>query len=203
MTEPELKQVWDLNQSDFQRFPVWVGVHNNDVGESWYERSDDQTYRAWTAELPFVGRGAHPIVLVAATFEFADGSTFSGYINPATEQWDEPLPARRMRDGSFAKPLQWSSRRGGSPLSVLALLRPSIFHSERIFDFHLRRKPDQRKQAVQEFYAAFNKSPNEVFPVQFHADPGLFAGVISGAMEGFYSFPLDNQFEIDTGAALL
>jgi hypothetical protein len=108
-----------------------------------------------------------------------------------------------MRDGSFSKPLQWSSRRGGSPLSVLTLHRPGVFHRDQTFDFHLRRNADQRVQAVHDFYAAFNKRPSEVFPVKFHADPSLFAGIVSGRLDGFYRFPLGKPFEIDTGELLL
>jgi hypothetical protein len=93
MTDPELKQEWELRQADFQRFPVWIGVHNNDFDESWYAQADEQTYRPWTGPLPFAGRGAHPVLFVAATFEFADGSAFPGFFNPATDKWDEPLSA--------------------------------------------------------------------------------------------------------------
>ena len=56
---------------------------------------------------------------------------------------------------------------------------------------------------LQAFYAAIKKSPAAVFPVRFYADPSLASGIISGRMDGFFSFPLDKPFVIDTGAALL
>jgi hypothetical protein len=197
---PEMKQEHELCASDFVRHPVWIGVHNYDYGEPWYEQTDEQTFRPWLGQLPFAE--ARGIALVAATFELADGSVYSGYFSPQSEDWDAPLPPRRMRDGNYTKSLQWSARRGGSPLSILALHRPAIFIDGQVFGFHLLREP-RRKAAVQAFYAAIKKSPAAVFPVRFYADPSLAVGITSGRMDGFFSFPLDKPFVIDTGAALL
>ena len=195
-----MKQEYKLCASDFVRHPVWIGVHNYDYGESWYEQTDEQTFRPWIDPLPFPNiRG---IARVAATFELADGGVYSGHFSPQPENWDEPLPPRRMRDGNYTKPVQWSARRGGSPLSILALHSPAIFIDGQVFGFHLLREP-RRKAAVQAFYAAIKKSPAAVFPVRFYADPSLASGIISGRMDGFFSFPLDKPFVIDTGAALL
>jgi hypothetical protein len=203
MEAPTLKQIENLTPSDFDCHPIWVGVHNNDFGEPWYDQSDEQTYRPWTGPLPFPGKDRFAIFLVATSFCLADGSVYPGYFNPASDDWDLPLQPRRMKDGSYTKPLQWSARRGGSPLSVLALLRPVIFIADRAFGFHLLRDPERRKASVQSFYSAIGKSPNAVFPVRFHADPGYFNGIVAGKMDGFYSFPLDKQPEIDTGESLL
>jgi hypothetical protein len=197
---PEMKQEYDLCASDFVRHPVWIGVHNYDYGKPWFELADEQTFRPWLGQLPFAE--ARGIARVAATFELADGSVYSGHFSPQREDWDAPLPPRRMRDGTYTKPLQWSARRCGSPLSILALHRPAIFINGQIFGFHLLREP-RRKAAVQAFYAAIKKSPAAVFPVRFYADPSLASGITSGRMDGFFSFPLDKPVEIDTGAALL
>lgn len=198
---PELRQIWDLRLPDFERHPLWIGVHNFDIDEPWYDKADDQTYRPWTGPLPFSERRG--IVLVRAEFELNDGSIFPGCFHPVRDNWDEPLPPRRMRDGNYTKPLQWSARRGGSPLSVLSLHLPAIFINGQAFGFHLLRRPEMRKEHIQSFYAALRKSPSDVFPVRFEATPGLFTGVTSGRMEGFYTFPLDKPFEIDTGESLL
>jgi len=89
---------------------------------------------------------------------------------------------------------------GGSPLSILAIHRPVIFIAERGYDFHLKRKSrDSRTQHILDFYAAIDRLPEEVFPVTFSADPAHFSGIISGQIDGFYSFPLDKPFEIDRG----
>lgn len=200
MEMPVLKQIEDLSHSDFVLHPVWVGVHNNDIDEPWYDQSNEQTYRPWTGPLPFPGV---PIFFVAATFCLADGSVYPGYFNPASKDWDAPLPPRRMRDGSYAKPQQWSARRGGSVLSVLALHRPAIFIGERTFGFHLLRDLERRKANVQSFYKSIGKPPNAVFPVRFHAEPAYFDGIVAGRMDGFYSFPLDKQPEIDNGERFL
>lgn len=87
---------------------------------------------------------------------------------------------------------------GGSPLSILAVHRPVIFIAERAYDFRLKRNLDSRKQHILDFYAAIDRLPEEVFPVTFSADPAHFSGIISGRIDGFYSFPLDKPFEIDS-----
>jgi len=137
-----------------------------------------------------------------ATFELADGSKYPGYIRAVPDNWDTPLPPRKMRDGNYTKPLQWSARRGGSPLSILSLHCPVMFVDGRGLDFHLKREP-RRKAHVRNFYETVGKPPNAVFPVRFHADPVLASRIVEGRMDGFYTFPLDKPFEIDTGAALL
>ena len=198
---PEMKQEYDLCASDFVRHPVWIGVHNYDSGEPWYELSDEQTFRPWTDPLPFPNiRG---IAQVAATFELADGSVYSGYFSPQREDWDAPLPPRRMRDGNYTKPLQWSARRCGSPLSILSLHRPVMFVEGRGLDFHLRLREPRRTAHIKDFYAALGKLPRAVFPVRFYADPSLASGIVEGRMDGFYAFPLDKPFEINTGEAEL
>jgi hypothetical protein len=201
MPSPDLKQYSDLTLVDFQRHPVWIGVHNFDsADEPWFKLSDDQTYRPWTGPLPFSeSRGS---VLLSATVELADRSRYPGFFTAVRENWDVPLPPRKMRDGGYSQPLQWSARRGGSPLSILALHRPVIFIEGHGFDFHLKRAP-RRKPYVQDFYAAIGKGPNAVFPVRFYADSNLAIGIIEGHIDGFYSFPLDKPFEIDTGESLL
>ena len=47
------------------------------------------------------------------------------------------------------------------------------------------------------------RGPNAVFPVRFYADSNLAIGIVEGHIDGFYSFPLDKPFEIDTGESLL
>ncbi len=203
MELPLLRDISELTPSDFENHPVWVCVHGRDQDEPWYEQTNEQTYRPWTGALPYVSRSPFDAVLVAATFELADGSVYRGYFNPVVENWDEPLPPRKLRDGSFTKPLQWSARRGGSPLSILSLHHPVIFIDGKLHGFHWLRDSERRRLVIQAFYAAIGKPPAAVFPIQFRCDPSLFQGITSGRLDGFFAFPLDKPFEINTGKSLL
>src|SRR5215475_9468923 len=99
VSKPELKQEGDLTQADFERFPVWIGVHNYDSDEEpWYEESDEETYRPWTGPLPFAEEKG--IALVATTFQFADGSIYAGYCQATWENWDTTPPPSKAMDGT-------------------------------------------------------------------------------------------------------
>lgn len=202
MELPLLRDISKLAPADFQVHPIWVCVHGRDQEEPWHKQTDDQTYRPWTGELPYVPRTPFDAVLVAATFQLADGSTYRGYFNPVAENWDEPLPPRKLRDGSFTKPLQWSERRGGTPLSILALHHPVVFIDGKLHEFHWLRDIERRRLKIEAFYGAIGKSTASVFPIQFHCDPGLFQGITAGQLDGFFAFPLDKPFVVDTGEDL-
>lgn len=197
---PDMKQEYDLTEQDFLRYPVWIGVHNHDYGQPWYDKADEQTVRPWTEPLPFAEKRG--IALVKGTFELADGSTYPGFFSAVGHNWDEPIPGRRMKNGTYTKPLQWSARRTGGPLTILALQRPVIFVGGQLFDFHLRRPP-RRKPYIKKFYTAIGKPPEAVFPARFFADAGLSTRIVEGRMDGFFTFPLDQPHEIDTGKMLL
>src|SRR5690349_3019429 len=130
MPMPEMKQEYDLSLADFGRHPVWVGVHNFDSDEPWYEQSDEETFRPWTGPLPFAEtRG---FALAAAAFELADGTIYPGYCRSVRDDWDAPFepPALLERSQQFRrkpKPKSWSGMHGGSQLSVLLLQSPTIF----------------------------------------------------------------------------
>jgi hypothetical protein len=199
MDVPLLKNQSSLLRADFDRHPVWVRVHDYDREQPWYGDSTDQTYRPWEGPLPLQPRSPFHLVLVAASFRLSNGDSYPGYFNPATTEWDVPLPPRKIKDGSYTASKQWSARRGGSPLSILAIHRPVIFIGEGAYDFQLRHDLDRRKRHILDVYAAIGRRPKEVFPVTFSADPALFSGIVSGHIDGFYSFPLDRPFEIDRG----
>lgn len=203
MQRPEMKPFENLSQRDFERAKVWVYVRYHDQDEPWFEEADERTVRPWTGPLPFVCSSQFGFGFVSASFELADGTTYPGYFAPVREDWDTPLPPRKMKDGNFTKPHQWSARRGGTPLSVLALHKPIIFLQSQPFDFRLRRDVERRKLDIQNFYSAVGKPPHAVFPVRFEADAGLANGVIAGLMHGFFSFPLDKPYEIETGESPL
>jgi hypothetical protein len=203
MPSPLLKDQSSLAQSDFDRFPVWVRSQDYDKDEPWYREITEQTYRPWDGPLPLEPSSQFPFVLLAASFRLAKGGSFPGYIQAVTEQWDTPTPPRKMRDGAFTEPQQWSVRHGGTPLSVLALHCPVVFFADKAYDFHLRRDQELRRRCVTDFYKSVGKSPEEVFPIDFSAAAGLFKGLVSGRIDGFYSFPLNRPFEIDRGERYL
>ena len=200
---PPLKDQAELTLADFNLHPIWVRVQDYDREQPWFAGTTEQTYRPWNGPLPIEAESQFPFILLRATFRFACGDIHPGHFAPATKEWDNPLPPRRRADGSFSAPLQWSARRGGSPLSILSLHQPVIFLGEEAFDFHLRRDSERRKQCILDFYSAFLRLPKEVFPVEFEADPAFFNGIVNGRLDGFYTFPLDKPFEIDTGERFL
>jgi len=199
MSKPLLKDQSSLALVDFERFPVWVRSQDYDREEPWYSETTEQTYRPWEGLLPLEPKSQFPFVLLAAKFRLSCGSFYPGYFQPAAEDWDALIPGRKMKDGSFSEPQQWSVRHGGTPLSILALHYPIIFIGDKAYDFQLRRDHRSRRQCVLDFYIAIGKLPDQVFPVEFSADPALFKGIVSGRINGFYSFPLNRPFEIDKG----
>jgi hypothetical protein len=89
--KPELRQFGTLKPADFMRHPVWVQCHTIDYDESWYDRTDEETFRPWAGALPVEPQ--HAMFLVRATFTLADGTTMSGFVTPsATLDWGVMQP---------------------------------------------------------------------------------------------------------------
>jgi hypothetical protein len=80
MNTPEFKQFGDLVQSDFERYPVWIGCHTVDGDEPWYDETDEETFRPWNGSLPT--GPSEGMLLVRATMEFADGTLYLGSSRP-------------------------------------------------------------------------------------------------------------------------
>ena len=86
MDQPELKQFGDLTRQDLDRHPVWIACHLADYDEPWYDDTDEETFRPYTGALPAdVPNG---MLLVKATFALADGSSYPGFLTPASEPGD-------------------------------------------------------------------------------------------------------------------
>ena len=79
--KPELKQFGTITKADFERFPVWVNVHTLDYDESWYDETDEETFRPWTDELPI--DPSLGMFLVRSQIIFADRTKLIGFITPA------------------------------------------------------------------------------------------------------------------------
>ena len=199
---PEPKQREHLSLTDFQRSPVWVGVHNLDFAEPWHEDADEDTYRPWTGSLPVPAKPG--IVLVAASFDLCDGSCYEGYVRATPEDWDVPPPPRRMRNGEFTQPRRpHSALLGGSPVALLRFQSPHICVDWQWFGFwgsSWSPRPERSKERRQrfaerrrEFYSAIGKSPTDIFPMSFHADPRLATGILSGQLDGFYLWDVPGE----------
>src|SRR3954469_14111936 len=82
---PGLRTVPELTRADLVSSPVWRNVYGTDAEEPWYEAAavDEVTYRPWDGPLPYdCHRPVDRPPIVAATFNFADGTRMDGYMSP-------------------------------------------------------------------------------------------------------------------------
>jgi hypothetical protein len=154
-----LKQAWDLCRADFERYPVWIGVHGVDESEWWYEKTDEVTYRPWTGSLPASPEEGD--LRVSATMELPNGSRYEGYVSPVSLNWVE----------------------AEAPLA--ACQSPSIFVGNKRFDFWggMVGIPLVERRA---FYSAVGLPVGTAFPFRFSAKLGLASGITEGTVLGFY-----------------
>lgn len=82
MKTPELMQFGELEAGDFQRHPVWIGCHTADYGKSWYDDTDEETFRPYTGNLP--ADPSEGMLLVRAVITLHDGSRYPGFITPGS-----------------------------------------------------------------------------------------------------------------------
>jgi hypothetical protein len=162
-SRPQLKQAWDLSPADFQRHPVWIGVHGIDESEWWYEKTDEATYRPWLGSLPVSPDEGD--LRVHATMELLNGSRHEGYVSPVS------------MNSNTSQDLEESS--------LIACQSPAIFVGNKRFDFWggMPGIPSAERRA---FYSAVGLSSETAFPLRFAAKPGLTSGVVEGAVLGFY-----------------
>lgn len=86
MEMPELKQFCDLTCEDFERHAVWIGCHTADYDQPWYDDTDEETFRAFSGELPV--EASQGMFVVRASLELRDGSTYWGFMTPASDSED-------------------------------------------------------------------------------------------------------------------
>lgn len=195
----EIRQEEDLTERDFKTHPVWRIARHVEGGTAPTAEIDERSFSPWTEPITKDIIWPHSKLLVSGSFHFADGTVYPGFFQLVGTDWDDPLPPRKMRDGSFAKPLQWSARRGGVELSVLSLISPIVFAggSQLHFDYH--KMLQVRETHIRVFYSQIAKTPVETFPVRFETRYGTDRTVKSGIIPGFYRFPLDKPYELSTG----
>jgi hypothetical protein len=80
--KPELRQFGTLTKGDFERVPVWLACPVADYDQPWYDDTDEETLRPWTGALPV--KPSNGMYLVQATGTLADGSSFPGFLTPAS-----------------------------------------------------------------------------------------------------------------------
>ncbi|HSY02632.1 MAG TPA: hypothetical protein VK819_10765 [Acidobacteriaceae bacterium] len=195
----DIRQEEDLTERDFKTHPVWRIARHVEDGTAPTAEIDERSFSPWTKAITKDIVWPHSKLLVSGSFHFADGSVYPGFFQLVGTNWDDPLPPRKMRDGSFAKPLQWSARRGGAELSILSLISPIVFVKGDQLDFDLHRMLQVRETHVRVFYMQVTKTPGKTFPVRFETHHGIDGTVNSGIIPGFYRFPLDQPHEISTG----
>ncbi len=82
VSTPSLKQFIELTRDDFDRSPIWVGCHTADYDESWYEETDEETFRPWSGRLPV--DPVDGMFLVRATASLHDGTSLVAFLTPAS-----------------------------------------------------------------------------------------------------------------------
>jgi hypothetical protein len=179
---PELRSFATLGLAVFQEHPVWISVRSFDRDEPWFDEADEETFRYSDKQLPFASQRG--IALVFATFQFKDGSIHNGFVSPARENWDQPLPSQKWGH-QLIRPRTPSERHGGSQVAILGIQQPRIFLEGQPFGFWggIRGLSAELRKS---FYSAVRKAPEQIFPIDFHADRNLSCGILSGRIEGFY-----------------
>lgn len=86
MQKPELKQFGELRAVDFERHPIWISCHTEDQAESWFDETDEETFRPWTGSVPV--RPSDGMLLVRATLTLSNGSIYRGFVTPAFKEAD-------------------------------------------------------------------------------------------------------------------
>jgi hypothetical protein len=153
-----------MSLTDFERHPVWIGVHGRDESEWWYEETDEATFRPWLGALlvsPDEGN-----LRVRADFALPDGRRYEGYVSPVSLNWDVPDT-------------------GECPL--IGRQQPSIFVGEKRFSFWggMAGIPLVERQA---FYSTITLRAELAFPLRFAARAGLATGIVDGTVFGFYQW---------------
>jgi hypothetical protein len=157
--KPELKQFGSLTQADFERFPVWVSVHSLDYDESWYDESDEETFRPWSGELPV--EPSVGMFLVRSRLSLADGTEFVGFITPA------------IGSGEVTE-------------SELGSVQPYLFSKNGTlvtFWGGMLGFTDDVKKTI---YDLLERIASQIFPIQFRTESGLANGKQIGEIRGFY-----------------
>jgi hypothetical protein len=134
--------------------PIWVACHTVDYDESWYDQTDEETFRPWTGARPV---GADAMYLVSCTFRLSDGAAFAGFATPADQSDDLGTMQPQLFDTSGRRHAFWL---GMFPVEAeiesfrAALSRPS----NRVFPIHFGARSGLTRAACGGSIRGFMKS---------------------------------------------
>jgi hypothetical protein len=163
---PTLKQFLELRQSDFDNYPIWVNCHVVDYDEDWYDDTDEETFRPWTSDIPVSPDDT--MYIVAAKFQFADGTTMNGFLTPDNGQKEE-------------------NELGSLQPNLLTVDGPIGFWTG-MFPFDVERKKG--------IYKRLNKSADQLFPIKFKSHDGLTSQAVIGTINGFLTIENGNKIKV-------
>ena len=158
---PRLVQFGDLTPAHFRDNPVWASCHSFDTDESWFDETDEETFRPWDGHLPVNPNDG--MFLVRAVFTLADRTSLDGFLTPA-------IPS-------------------GTGERALGDIQPQLFleSGERVgFWLGMYGNP---ARACANLYSSLGKNSDAVFPIRFRAVDDLASGVTNGELRGFYIVP--------------
>ena len=157
--KPELKQFGTLTQADLEQFPVWVNVHSFDYDESWYNETDEETFRSWSGELPV--DPSLGMFLVRSEISFVDGTKLVGFITPA-------IGSGEVTESELGSVQPYLFSKNGTLITFWGGM----------FGF-----TDEVKKTT---YDLLERTASQIFPIRFSAESGLTKGKQVGEIRGFY-----------------
>src|SRR5262245_10522241 len=146
---PIRKQSYALRAIDFERFPVWEFA----LDEEGREGQDEATVRPYRRRGRLDPRSG--MFVVRATFQFADGSSGTGYLTP---------PVQGNRSLGTLQPIVLTPR--GQVGFWCGAMRPKRADLDRL-------------------YRRLRRRASEVFPCRFRSDVPLRGGAVEGTLAGF------------------
>lgn len=149
------KQVYDLNLTDLQKYPVWEYVLE-DIG------LPEQTYstvRPYLSSLPDI---RHTMLIVRTTFILANGRKLMGIIKPI----------------QLGKDPHW-----GEPLIPVDHFPVIVTDNGQVVFHYGTRKPEAEEIAHN--YKLLRYSSHEVFPITYRSDIEIEDCILRGAINGF------------------
>ena len=178
---PGVKQIDRLTPEAFQEHPVWTRVPFLDPAKPIWQQF---AFRPWTGPVPV--DPSEPIdFVVSATFILRNGTEYPGYIRPILENWADVVPPPTVLPGTTIQLRSLRERHGDTGLSIVEAQLPAMFVGNDVFRFWCGPRFDPEEQRIR-LYESLGKTPDDIFPITFHAAPGLATGVVSGEIHGFY-----------------
>jgi hypothetical protein len=209
--KPLLKKFSELRLSDFEKYPVWVNCHVIDYEESWYDDTDEETFRPWLEELP-VDPG-YTMFLVKSTLTLNDGTVFCGFITPLKKSalkkrfitkrlfkniFTEPIKAIKFIKNGIIELFKASSIETNKQnlIENLGYIQPYILHPSGEMIYFWCGYREITIEEIKSQYKLLEKTHSEIFPVQFKAESGLSTGISSGEIFGFYCREKNGEIKI-------